>query len=217
MPTNPLRRLVAATALALAAGTPHAAANLIANGDFEAGATGFVTDYLLSSSGCITCIGVRARTRDWYNVPSLVFDYGDHTSGSGLMLQYDPFNGVYPRIWAQVVQVTAGTTYRFSGWVREANSEPSPNNGRVGVYAAGQLLGQQDAPDGDWAQWSFDWTATSTGAVELALRDLYPTTYSGTYSTIDDLSFTAAVPEPSSWVLMALGVAGLVWRRRRAA
>ena len=198
--------------------------NLIVNGDFEAGFSGFSTDYRQSASGCIGCVGVAASTTGWYNAPGYVHPFNDHSSGSGLMLQWDPpsTNNTTARIWAQSVGVQAGTTYTFSGWVREANSEATPNNGRVGVYVDGQLLGTQDALDHVWTQWSFNWTATQAGTVQLALRDLYPFTWNGSYSAMDDLHFgvaggsapTAGVPEPSTLALLALGLAGLAGRRR---
>jgi hypothetical protein len=206
--------MAAAAALCLGALGNAAADNLIVNGDFSAGATGFVTDYPVRASGCIGCLGVAANTLAWYNQPAFVFPFGDHTTGSGLMLLYDPPASGSPRIWAQTVNVSAGTTYAFSGWIREANSEPSANNGRVQVAVGGAVLGTQDAPDNVWAQWSFQWTATTSGPVELTLRDVYPTTFNGTYSAIDDLVF-APVPEPAPALLLALGMAMLACRRRR--
>jgi hypothetical protein len=210
---RPATALAAACLLALAA-APAAASNLIVNGDFSAGATGFITDYPLTASGCIGCAGVAASTLGWYNQPALVFPFGDHTTGSGLMLLYDPPPSGAPRLWQQTVNVSAGTTYAFSGWIREANAEPSPNNGRVQVSIDGTVLGTQDAPDNIWAQWSFQWTAQATGPVVLLLRDVYPTTFNGTYSAIDDLVF-APVPEPGAAVLMAVGLVSLGWRSRR--
>jgi hypothetical protein len=227
---RPLRKaLVAAACLAAAGWATANPVNLVVNGDFQSGFTGFGSDYRVSNSGCIGCVGVAATTTGWYNAPGYVFPFGDHTTGQGLMLQYDPpaaANGT-ARIWYQTVAVTQGETYEFSGWVREANSETSPNNGRVGVYADGALLGQQDAPDGDWIQWRFGYTASRSGNIELALRDLYPTTYFGTYSAIDDLRFEqtsgtvqppTGVPEPGSAALAGLGLLLAGWanqRRRR--
>jgi hypothetical protein len=208
--------LIAAALATLAAASAHGATNLIVNGSFEDGASGFGTDYNLSASGCIGCVGVQTTTTGWYNAPGYVFPYGDHTSGSGRMLQWDPPEPPGSRrIWYQSVNVVAGTRYTFSGWVREANSEATPNNGRLGVYVGTTLLGSQDAPDNRWAAWSFDWTAAATGPVVLSLRDLYPTTWNGTYSTLDDLAFTAAVPEPGSWLLMAGGLLALARRLPR--
>ncbi len=217
-----LKSVVTTATLALALSGTAYSQNLIVNGDFEAGFSGFSSDYSASGSGCIGCVGVKSTTTGWYNAPGFVFPFGDHTTGSGLMLQYDPpsINPTSKRIWYQSVSVLAGTTYSFSGWVREANSEPTPNNGLVGVYANGVLLGQQSAPDGSWAQWSFNYTATSTGTIELALRDLYGSTFCGTYSAIDDLSFSAVaapVPEPEIYAMMGLGLGLMGWvgRRRR--
>jgi hypothetical protein len=222
MKTSPVRH--AAVAIGIAASSAFAALpaaadplNLIVNGDFEAGATGFGTDYRPSASGCIGCVGVAATTTGWYNAPGYVHPYGDHTSGAGRMLQYDP-PGSQPtlaRIWFQDVAVVAGTRYDFSGWVREANSEQTPNNGRVGVYVDGVLLGTQDALDHLWSQWSFGWTAAGTGTVQLALRDLYGSTWNGTYSTIDDLRFAAQaapVPAPGSVWLVLAGLSALAAR-----
>ena len=217
-----LRTALSIALLALPA-LPAAAQNLIVNGSFEAGFSGFSTEYAVSPTGCIGCVGIKPTTLAWYNVPSLVFSYGDHTSGSGQMLQYDPPGGSTPKIWSQTVAVNAGTAYVFSGWLREANSEPGPN-GRVGVYAGGTLLGTHDATNGGWTQWSFTWTAPGApggvASIELALRDLNTNTFGGTYSTIDDLVF-APVPEPAAAATLLAGLCGLTGaaalRRRRPA
>ena len=110
-------------------------------------------------------------------------------------------------------------------WLRWVHQVVGLAPGQPGLCSA--LLGQQDAPDGDWIQWRFGYTASRSGNIELALRDLYPTTYFGTYSAIDDLRFEqtsgtvqppTGVPEPGSAALAGLGLLLASWanqRRRR--
>ncbi len=196
------------------------AANLIANGDFEAGLTGFGTDYTPSLSGCISCVGVSTNTLTWYYAPGYVVNFNDHTSGAGKMLLYDP--PATPsawRIWHQTVNVVAGQTYTFSGWGREANSEnPAWNNGLIRFEANGTVLGTLVTVEDQWTQFSADYLATTTGSITLALRDMNSSTYYGTYTAIDDLSFVQAVPEPETYAQLLAGLAlvGWVMRRRTA-
>lgn len=59
---------------------------------------------------------------------------------------------------------------------------------------------------------------TEPTTVRLAFRYVVDdVATAGNYLGIDGLSVTAAVPEPATYVLMALGVAGLLIRRRAAA
>jgi hypothetical protein len=131
-PPSATKRLFAALAL-VSCSLAGQAANLIDNGAFESGLTGFGTDYNVRASGCIGCVGVNGNTLNWYYVPGYVVNFNDHTSGAGQMLLYDPPGTPSAwRIWYQTVNVEAGRTYTFSGWGREANSEnPAWNNGLI--------------------------------------------------------------------------------------
>ncbi|MEW6676678.1 MAG: PEPxxWA-CTERM sorting domain-containing protein [Pseudomonadota bacterium] len=196
------------------------ASNLIVNGDFEAGMSGFGTDYFPSANGCISCAGVSTNTLTWYYAPGYVEVFNDHTSGAGMMLLYDPPNTPSAwRIWYQNVNVEAGKTYTFSGWGREANSENlGYNDGLIRFEVNGDVLGTLVTVQNAWTAFSAQYTALATGSVTLALRDMNGTTWNGTYTAIDDLAFTQAVPEPETFALMlaGLGLVGFAVRRRQA-
>lgn len=79
------------------------------------------------------------------------------------------------------------------------------------------------APDGYPSVWT-QYTATISGlsgttdgaiAFRYFVTDVSPAGSNGNYIGIDTLSITA-VPEPASYLMMALGVAGLLLRRSRA-
>jgi hypothetical protein len=81
--------------------------NLVVNGDFEAGNTGFTSDYRYSP-GDIGPDTVYDLLRNPADEHYLGASYGDHTSGSGLMMavngaRYPNFNAV---VWSESLSVT---------------------------------------------------------------------------------------------------------------
>jgi hypothetical protein len=124
-------------------------------------------------------------------------------------------------------------TYNLSGaksvhltFARWLNSDYSPYmTSRVEVYdgSAWQLIynnGSTGVYDNAWMTQDYDVSAFADNNALFAVRFSYDVTSSGVYTiggwNVDDLALTGNIPEPSSILLLALGVAGLVCVRRKA-
>ena len=170
-------------------------ANLVTNGDFESGNTGFTSGYTYGDvSGPGTYwIGTNASqapgaNADWYNG-------GDHTTGTGNMLVANGANSATTPVWEEVVPVTPNTTYTFSYWGAEvdhdSNSLPDLQlkiNGR----SVGSNKFPANSPDngGSWKNFTVTWNSGSSSRADLALFDLNTDTPWNDFA-LDDISFGA--------------------------
>lgn len=208
--------------LALAA-APAAAVNLISNGNFESGNTGFTSQYTYTVPGPGNLYPESVYTVD--NNPNNSHDqfssFGDHTSGEGLFMIINGAGTANDTVWgSQPINLVAGTSYTFSFWLVSAHpSSPAllslafaDDNGPIsfGPFAA-------SATTGLWLQYSASFTATTNGAVNFAIVN-QNTELSGNDFGIDDISLTAnAIPEPATWAMLlaGFGLIGMAARRRR--
>ena len=218
--------LIAALALGLVATVPSTAfaTELITNGNFDAGATGFDTTYDQTDAG-----GYIFVTTDPALLCSSCFpSMGDHTTGSGNMLFIDGAgvgDGLTPAshpYYSVTLAVAPNSDYTFSYWA--ANLGPSNQPIPVlATYLDGVLLGAPTTPDyGQWTLFSFLFNSGSSSTITLALSDL-TATHSFNDFSFDDVSLQGpapgetGVPEPSTWLMMLVGfgVLGVAARRRR--
>lgn len=98
--------------------------NIVTNGDFLQGNTGFQTQLQYSPSDLRTA-GTYAIIESPYLVHSGFGCFADRTTGDGLMMV---INGPESpqTIWKQNVTVNPNTTYIFSFWVVAAYSDNPP-------------------------------------------------------------------------------------------
>ena len=93
------------------------AQNLLTNGNFELGNTGFTTDYqyytLAPSGGMQKAYGIVNAPNIWFSSFS---SCTDRTSGSGKMMVIDgsSTNGGNDKFWSQTISTTTNQNYTFS-------------------------------------------------------------------------------------------------------
>lgn len=170
------------------------AQNLISNGDFEAGNTGFtslyqyvvpVGDNPLWNPGLYTIDSVPSNVHGGW--PSI----GDHTSGSGDMLIVngaDPNSGQnYTTFWSESIDVLPNTLYTFTYWVAScADENYALIQASINDVALGNVKVAPSVGSG-WVEVSCPWDSGLNTSVTIKLDDLKKK-YSGDDFVIDDIS-----------------------------
>jgi hypothetical protein len=220
-------RLATAMAALALTSQANAGANLVTNGDFSAGNSGFSSGYAYVPQPSSPATGPGSPPTSWNETTYGVGPNADlyHAlwynvsapAGSG---DYMIVNGgiVNPlaTVWSQTVTVAPHTWYNFSAQV--ASIYPT-NPATLNFYAGALQVGSTfDAGAvGAWGTFSGGWYSGAATSVVLKIVDTN-TIASGNDFGVDHISLS--VPEASTWVMMLAGFAGLGflgYRRGKAA
>ncbi len=163
--------------------------DLIVNGDFSQGNTGFTTDYAYRTGrGSITQEGTYSVATSPRDVHNRFASYEDHTNTADGNMMVVNGSGVTNNVWCQNITVTPGTDYIFSAWVASAESQ---NPAELQFSINGNLLGDNfkaSTTTGQWEQFSALWQAQSETSAEICIVNvnLDP---AGNDFTLDDIEF----------------------------
>lgn len=120
--TQPTRTVSQAGTYWVKVGT--VSSNLIVNGDFEQGNTGFTTDYVVGTGGSwgpISSEGQYLITTSPNLAHSNFSSCADHTPNPGTqMMVVNGANSPNTNVWCQTVAVSPNTDYQFSTWASTA-------------------------------------------------------------------------------------------------
>lgn len=183
-----IQRMALAAALGFAAALPAAhAANLLTNGDFE---TGDLTGWTLTGESDATGIDPFAAHGGTYGA------YFGPTDPGGI---------------EQQIATVAGQTYKVDFWL-ELDDSAQPNSFTWSWNGVAQSPSFVNVNGFDYVELS-----TLVKATGAATTVGFTFTNPQSFWLLDDVSVAAAVPEPTSALLMALGLAvfaGVAVRRR---
>lgn len=164
--------------------------NLIINGDFSQGNTGFTSDYQLGTSGSLGPLTQEGRyvvVNDAGATHTQFADCNDHTTGNGLMMVVNA-SGVTNDVWCQTITVNPNTDYDFSAWVTSVTSQ---NPARLQFSINGVLLGSPFnaiSATCQWRQFMAQWNSGNTVSAEICIVNVNLTP-AGNDFALDDISF----------------------------
>ena len=217
-----------AVALAMSASPASAADNLLNNGSFENGFTGWTVNLGPPPQGTAPVVITYNQASDY---PTGAFGEAVGTNNVasaspdavGSRLAYFSSDTANPHTLSQLVNLVAGVRYNIGfDYYAPANGINNPFDASLGFLVNGVPVGatlMAGSPSGTpaqtWLNFSTSFVAQSTGAQNIAFQ------FNGGGVTaadfgIDRVYLTAAVPEPGTWALMLLGFGAVGASMRRA-
>lgn len=168
--------------------------NLVMNGDFEMGNTGFTSGYIYSSTNFNQ--GNYYVTNDSPQLLNGGFaDCSDHTSSNGYMFVADAACGGGPNgipsnttFWCQTINVTPNTDYEFSAWLTNLVSGTSSS---LLFSINGVNVGNPAATSNNTCEWNEFFVTWNSGGATTATICIAEGTgvCSGNDFAVDDISF----------------------------
>ncbi len=183
---NPMAFVTQTTTYQLTASSVETDVNLIVNGDFEAGNTGFTSDYLYAPND-LSVPGTYSITTSpvlvWSNFPDCV----DHTSGSGMSMVINGDASPGDNIWCQTISVTPNSSYVFSFW---ATTLLPLFPGQLQIFVNGQPVSPVFGLGSDFCDWTFfsqQFTVGNVTSMDLCIVSQGAETLIGNDFALDDL------------------------------
>lgn len=164
---------------------------LVSNGAFNAGLTGFTSDYVPGTGGpygLLSYAGTYATTTSPSLVHSNFYPFGDHTTGTGPMLVVNGAEFPGQDVWCETLPVQPNTDYAFAAWLATAYPEsPAQLVFTVNGDITGDPLLASFTP-GQWLPFYSIWNsgANTTATICISNQNTFD---SGNDFALDDISF----------------------------
>lgn len=160
--------------------------NLIPNGNFSAGNTGFTSQYIYAANN--TTEGeyfVGTNPQAWN---PLAPTCPDHTSGNGNMMLVNGSPIPDAEVWKTSVTVTPNTNYTFSTWICPVSN---PNPAQLAFSINGNSIGSlisATLPTCNWIQFYTTWNSGNATTAIISIINKNMIAFGNDFA-LDDISF----------------------------
>lgn len=168
--------------------------DLVINGNFSAGNTGFFTAYnppLGGSWGPLSWEGTYMISTNPQLTHTNFLSYGDHTTGTGNMMVVNGAGVSNTIVWEQTISVIPATNYNFSAWVSSTLHLSATQVAQLQFSINGNLIGTvYNAPTtgGIWQNFFVTWNSGPNNAATIRIINQNTAT-SGNDFALDDIFF----------------------------
>lgn len=167
---------------------PAAGTNLLVNGDFSSGNTGFTSEYVYSP-GANPTQGVYGVFDNANQLSPMYFEHcRDHTGQNGLMMVVDGSPVANQKVWCQNINVFHNKTYAFSTWL---TSILQPNPAALRFSINGEQIGETffaGTQNCQWRQFYEIWDSDGAMEAEICIVN-QNTNPNGNDFALDDFAF----------------------------
>ena len=168
--------------------------DLVVNGNFSAGNSGFFTAYggpMGGAFGPLSWEGTYMVSTDPQLTHFHFLSFGDHTTGTGNMMVVNGSGNPNTIVWQQTINVVPATNYNFSTWVSSTLNLPTWEVAQLQFSINGSLIGpafSAPANGGIWENFFVNWNsgANTTATIRIINQN---TSTSGNDFAIDDVFF----------------------------
>lgn len=173
-------------------GLTNAGVELITNGDFSTGNTGFNTDYTNNQASTWN-IATYAISPNPNATHANFANMGDHTTGTGNMMVVNGAGTPNTNVWCQTFAVSPNTIYSFSAWVATIAQAPLASlQFEVNGVALGVPFNAPASSFLGWQQYANTWNSGAATSATICIIN-QNTASSGNDFAIDDISFQPCV------------------------
>lgn len=180
--------------------------NLVVNGDFESGYSGFTSDYMVGSGGTWGQLS-NSSTYAITTSPNLVHsnfvscaDVGTGTPGNMMVVNGSTIPNTI--VWEQTINVVANTDYNFSVWVTSVENINSSNVSSLQFYINNVQLGNVFSPtlNGcDWQQFTQTWNSAIATSATISI--VAQVSSGNNDFAIDNITFNSACLQSDTLVV----------------